>query len=128
MQKTIALALSLLLLLSACGPAESPEPAQVKTETTQQESPDDAFDRALDDLTRAFFYHSPEAATRYGVSELTVPRTSRRLMNRCAYTFRFINVVSAESEGNVYASNDVTRMNNTTSNVQNDVGFKGVRR
>ena len=82
MQKTVALALSLLLLLSACGPAESPGPRVADTETAQQESADDAFDRSLDDLTRAFFYHSPEAATRYGVSELTVPRTSHRLMNR----------------------------------------------
>ena len=33
-------------------------------------------------MTRAFFYHSPEAATRYGVSELIVPRTAHRLMSR----------------------------------------------
>ena len=33
-------------------------------------------------MTRAFFYHNPEQATIYGVSELVVPRTAHRLKNR----------------------------------------------
>ena len=81
----IALVLTgLLFALTGCGP-RSGEPAP---ETTRAEPPaaaesaDSAFDRALDDMTRAFFYHHPELATTYGVSELTVPRTAHRLMSR----------------------------------------------
>jgi uncharacterized protein (DUF885 family) len=81
-----ALALtSLLFVLIGCGPrgaeqapAESESPADAGIE----ESADSRFDRALDDMTRAFFYHHPELATKFGVSELVVPRTAHRLMSR----------------------------------------------
>jgi uncharacterized protein (DUF885 family) len=75
----------LSLLLFACGAgekAESPSEATPTATTAEAESPDDAFDRALDDVTRAFFYHSPELTTKFGVSELVVPRTAHRLMDR----------------------------------------------
>ena len=84
MSRTALVVTGLLFVLSGCGPrsteqapeAPSPEP------TAGAESADSAFDRALDDMTRAFFYHHPELATTYGVSELVVPRTAHRLMSR----------------------------------------------
>ena len=83
MQRFATLLASLVFVLTACGPSGEPpvEPSAVQ-QAAKAESPDDAFDRALDDLTRAFFYHSPELATTYGVPETTVPRTAHRLMNR----------------------------------------------
>ncbi len=81
-----ALALtSLLFLLIGCGPrGEEQAPAETQATATREttESADSAFDRALDDMTRAFFYHHPELATEFGVSELDVPRTAHRLMSR----------------------------------------------
>jgi uncharacterized protein (DUF885 family) len=73
------------ILLAGCGPrGEEPAPAQpgTTTEVAIEESADSRFDRALDDMTRAFFYHNPEQATTYGVSELVVPRTAHRLKSR----------------------------------------------
>ena len=82
----IALALtSLLFLLIGCGPRgdeQAPTAPHAAADKTVAESADSAFDRALDDMTRAFFYHHPELATTYGVSELVVPRTAHRLMSR----------------------------------------------
>jgi uncharacterized protein (DUF885 family) len=83
MRQTIAVIASVTVLLAGCGSGEqagAPEPAP--TAGTAVESPDDVFDRALDDLTRAFFYHSPELTTKFGVSEVQVPRTAHRLMDR----------------------------------------------
>ena len=83
MRRFATLVASLLFVLSACGPGgEVPVTPPAADQAVQTESPDDAFDRALDDLTRAFFYHSPELATKFGVSETLVPRTAHRLMNR----------------------------------------------
>jgi len=79
MQRIATLVASLLLVLTACGPGgEPPAEPQAPVQAIATESPDDAFDRALDDLTRAFFFHSPELATKYGVSELVVPRRARQ--------------------------------------------------
>jgi len=75
----------LFFVLIACGPrGDEQAPAQTQSEPTTEtaESADSVFDRALDDMTRAFFYHNPEQATIYGVSELVVPRTAHRLKNR----------------------------------------------
>jgi uncharacterized protein (DUF885 family) len=85
MPKTSLVLTGMLFLLIGCGPgndAQAPV-AQAPAEGAQpEESADSAFDRALDDMTRAFFYHNPEQATIHGVSELVVPRTARRLKNR----------------------------------------------
>jgi len=59
-----------LVLLMACGPAED----------VQQ--PNELFDAAVQEMTMAFFYHVPEAATQLGISEETVPGTSHRMMDR----------------------------------------------
>jgi uncharacterized protein (DUF885 family) len=81
-----ALALSsLFVLLAGCGPrGDEPAPATAEpvADTPIAEPADSVFDRALDDMTRAFFYHNPEQATIYGVSELAVPRTAHRLKSR----------------------------------------------
>jgi uncharacterized protein (DUF885 family) len=81
-----ALALSsLFVLLTGCGPrGDEPAPAAAEAvaDTPIAEPADSVFDRALDDMTRAFFYHNPEQATVYGVSELVVPRTAHRLKSR----------------------------------------------
>jgi hypothetical protein len=81
-----ALALTgILVLILGCGPRGGEQPPAGPSATTDvatEESADSAFDRALDDMTRAFFYHHPELATTYGVSELVVPRTAHRLMSR----------------------------------------------
>ena len=80
MSRTALVLTSLLFLLTACGPrGEEPAPA---ADAPVTESADSAFDRSLDDMTRAFFYHNPEQATTYGVSELVVPRTAHRLKSR----------------------------------------------
>ena len=85
MTRTALVLTGLLFVLTACGP-RSDEPAPVEAQTAADapaaESADSAFDRALDDMTRAFFYHNPEQATTYGVSELVVPRTAHRLKSR----------------------------------------------
>ena len=85
MTRTALVLTGLLFVLTACGP-RSDEPSPVEAQTAAQapaaESADSAFDRALDDMTRAFFYHNPEQATTYGVSELVVPRTAHRLKSR----------------------------------------------
>jgi uncharacterized protein (DUF885 family) len=80
-----ALALTgLLFVLTGCGPKSNEQVTEAPSAepTAAAESSDSAFDRALDDMTRAFFYHHPELATTYGVSELVVPRTAHRLMSR----------------------------------------------
>ena len=85
MQIRAALAASLFFLIIGCEPkgeVEAPVEVQAPGKAIQSESPDEAFDRALDDMTRAFFYHRPELATKFGVSELVVPRTAHRLMSR----------------------------------------------
>jgi uncharacterized protein (DUF885 family) len=85
MRPTTAVFALLSLFLAACGAgerAESPVEAPPAVATATAESPDDAFDRALDDLTRAYFYHGPEMATKFGISDLEVPRTAHRLMDR----------------------------------------------
>jgi uncharacterized protein (DUF885 family) len=72
-----------MFVLTACGQSgEAPVESQATRPAALAESADDAFDRALDDLTRAFFYHHPELATTYGVPETVVPRTAHRLMSR----------------------------------------------
>ena len=83
MRQKIAVILSVTVLLAACGSGEqagSPVPAP--TSGAAVESPDDVFDRALDDLTRAFFFHSPELTTKFGISEVDVPRTAHRMKDR----------------------------------------------
>jgi uncharacterized protein (DUF885 family) len=86
MMYRIALVLTGLLFgLTACGQrSDAPLPAatQPAADATVAESADSAFDRALDDMTRAFFFHNPEQATTYGVSEEVVPRTAQRLKSR----------------------------------------------
>ena len=81
-----ALALtSLVVLVIGCGPrGDEPLPSESRaaTDAGTEESADSRFDRALDDMSRAFFYHHPELATKFGVSELVVPRTAHRLMSR----------------------------------------------
>jgi uncharacterized protein (DUF885 family) len=73
-----------LLVLIGCGPRGGDEAPDQRSAAAPAaaETADSAFDRALDDMTRAFFYHNPEQATIYGVSELVVPRTANRLKNR----------------------------------------------
>jgi len=76
---------SLLLLFSACSPrgdANAPVETGAARDAVVAESAGSQFDRALDDMTRAFFFHSPELATKFGVPETVVPRTAHRLMNR----------------------------------------------
>ena len=83
MQLRAAATASLLFLLIGCGPRGDVEaPVEAQADAATLESPDSTFDRVLDDMTRAFFYHRPELATKFGVSELVVPRTAHRLMSR----------------------------------------------
>ncbi len=85
MSRTALVIAGLLFVLTACGPGND-EPAPVVEQPAADaplaETADSAFDRALDDMTRAFFYHNPELATTYGISELVVPRTAHRLKSR----------------------------------------------
>jgi uncharacterized protein (DUF885 family) len=85
MTRTLFALTGVLLVCAGCGPADdTPAPVAKELATAEQsaESADSDFDRALDDMTRAFFYHNPEQATIYGVSELVVPRTAHRLKSR----------------------------------------------
>lgn len=85
MPRHVLVLTSFLFVLTGCGPGgdqQAPAAAEPAASQPGAESADSAFDRALDDMTRAFFYHNPEQATIYGVSELVVPRTAHRLKNR----------------------------------------------
>jgi uncharacterized protein (DUF885 family) len=85
MSRTVLVFTGLLFVVTACGPRND-EPAPVVEQSAAHapvaETADSAFDRALEDMTRAFFYHNPELATTYGVSERVVPRTAHRLKSR----------------------------------------------
>jgi len=59
-----------LVLLTACGPTEDVQP------------PNERFDAAVQEMTTAYFYHVPEAATQLGISEDTVPGTGHRMTDR----------------------------------------------
>lgn len=59
-----------VVLVVACGPAEDAQ------------RPDELFDAAVQEMTMAYFYHVPEAATQLGISEDTVPATAHRMMDR----------------------------------------------
>ena len=85
MTRTLLALTGVLFLVTGCGPAndaQAPPAGDPAAAQKPAESADSAFDRALDDMTRAFFYHNPEQATVYGVSELVVPRTAHRLKSR----------------------------------------------
>ena len=66
-----------LLILAACG--KSDEPA---TPTSVPWLPDDKFNDAVSEMTKAYFSHVPEAATQLRLSDTTVPGTSSRMMDR----------------------------------------------
>ena len=65
------------LLLAACGGADdSGVPAANAVSANEQ------FDAAVQGMSTAYFSHVPEAATQLGVSEVVVPDTLRRMMDR----------------------------------------------
>jgi uncharacterized protein (DUF885 family) len=66
-----------LVLLTACGPKE-----EAVTQIADARSANEHFDAAVQQMTTAFFYHVPEAATQLGVSEDVVPGTADRMMDR----------------------------------------------
>jgi uncharacterized protein (DUF885 family) len=73
----LALTIGVLVLLGACGrKEESAAPVEVA------QSQNDIFDAAVEEMTNAYFYHVPEAATQLGISEETVPGTADRMMDR----------------------------------------------
>ena len=74
MKTRIAAALTILVLLGACGADKSPE------ETEQHVN--ERFDAAVKQMTQAYFSHVPEAATQLGLSEEVVPGTLSRMMDR----------------------------------------------
>jgi hypothetical protein len=61
---------SALVLLAACGPKEEP-----LTSAADVPAANARFDAAVQEMTTAYFYHVPEAATQLGLSEevATVP-------------------------------------------------------
>jgi len=59
-----------LILLTACGPAEDVKPSN------------ELFDAAVQEMTSAYFHHVPEAATQLGLSEDIVPGTSQKMTDR----------------------------------------------
>jgi len=66
-----------IVLLTACAPKE-----EAKTSVADVPSANAKFDEAVQEMTTAYFYHVPEAATQLGVTEDLVPGTARRLMDR----------------------------------------------
>ena len=69
--------LVVLAMLAGCGPADEAPPAASKAP-----APEQRFDAAVEQMTRAYFTHVPEAATQLGIAEEAVPGTSRRMMDR----------------------------------------------
>ena len=74
--KVVAL-VSAFALLAACGSKE-----EATTPAAEVRSAEQAFDAAVQQMTTAYFYHVPEAATQLGISEAVVPGTSDRMMDR----------------------------------------------
>lgn len=66
-----------LVLLVACGPTENGA-----TSSADAQQPNAVFDAAVQEMTAAYFYHVPEAATQLGISEEIVPGTGHRMMDR----------------------------------------------
>ena len=64
-------------VLVACGQADRPGTPAAATAPA-----DEQFDAAVAEMTSAYFYHVPEAATQLGISEDIVPETSTRMMDR----------------------------------------------
>lgn len=66
-----------LALLTACGPEE-----HATSSVADAPPANEQFDTAVYEMTTAYFYHVPEAATQLGVSEDVVPGTADRMMDR----------------------------------------------
>jgi uncharacterized protein (DUF885 family) len=66
-----------LALLTACGPKE-----EATSRAADARPADEQFDTAVQEMSMAYFYHVPEAATQLGVSEDMVPGTADRMMDR----------------------------------------------
>ena len=77
MKLKFSFALVACAVLVACGPADEPG-----TQAAAAPSADEQFDAAVNEMTSAYFYHVPEAATQLGISEDLVPETSTRMMDR----------------------------------------------
>ena len=77
MKLKFSFALVACAVLVACGPADEPG-----TQAAAAPSADEQFDAAVAEMTSAFFYHVPEAATQLGISDDLVPETSTRMMDR----------------------------------------------
>lgn len=77
MKLKFSIAIVALAILAACGPAEeSGMPA------AEAPPADERFDAAVEEMSTAYFFHVPEAATQLGISEELVPETSTRMMDR----------------------------------------------
>jgi uncharacterized protein (DUF885 family) len=77
MKLKFSFALVACAVLVACGPADEPG-----TQAAAAPSADEQFDAAVNEMTSAYFYHVPEAATQLGISDDLVPETSTRMMDR----------------------------------------------
>ena len=77
MKLKFSFALVVCAVLVACGPADEPGTPVVAAPSAAEQ-----FDAAVAEMTTAYFYHVPEAATQLGISEDLVPETSTRMMDR----------------------------------------------
>ncbi len=77
MKQLLGMILGAVILLTACSPQNDTTPSAANAPP-----PNEHFDAAVQEMSMAYFYHVPEAATQLGVSADTVPGTGDRMMDR----------------------------------------------
>ena len=77
MKLSLVATTGMMILLAACGGGEQAVPSAGNATT-----PNERFDRAVEQMTTAYFSHVPEAATQLGITDEMIPGANTRMMDR----------------------------------------------